>query len=192
MVKEHDLRYRRTQKLIHEAFFELMESIGFDKITVCGLTKKAKINRSTFYLHYTDKFELLRTLENKMLVEIKNIFLNMPVDLFVNKKYNIEELSSLLTNVYEHIKDNHRFYLLMMSKKGNPSFFQMFSDVVKAVLQSNIILPSQGDIPNKYLVAIVAEAQTTIIKEWLGGNMEESPQQLASIVAKVIIYYVQS
>ena len=191
MVKEHDLRYIRTQKLIHEAFIELMETIGFDKITVRAITEKAMINRSTFYLHYMDKFELLRTLEDGMLEEIKSIFVKIPIDVFVNKTYNIEEINTLLTKAYQHIKENSRFYLLMMSKKGNPAFFHKLSDIVKEVVQSNIISSSQGGIPEKYLVAIVSEAQTSIIKEWLGSKMEESPEELANIVSNFIMYFVQ-
>lgn len=191
MVKEQDLRYIRTQKLIHEAFFELMETIGFDKITVCAITKKAMINRSTFYLHYTDKFELLKTLEINMLEEIKHIFLKIPAEIFVSKTYNIEAIITLLTKAYQHIKDNKRFFLLMMSKNGNPAFFQKLSGVVKEVIQTNLIMSSQGYIPEKYIVTIVAETQTSIIKEWLSGDMEESPEVLAQIVLKVIMYFVQ-
>ena len=42
-----DLRISRTHKMIKAAFFELMETIGFDKITVQDLTKKAMVSRTT-------------------------------------------------------------------------------------------------------------------------------------------------
>jgi AcrR family transcriptional regulator len=168
-----------------------METVAFDKITVRAITEKAMINRSTFYLHYMDKFELIRTLENGMLEEIKSIFVKIPINVFVNKTLNIEEINTLLTEAYQHIKENSRFFLLMMSKKGNPSFFQKLSDAVKEVVQSNIPLASNWGIPEKYLVAIVSEAQTSIIKEWLGSKMEESPEELAEIVSNSIMYFVE-
>ena len=65
MDKNIDLRISRTHKMIKEAFFELMDSIGFEKITVQGLTKKAMISRTTFYLHYQDKYDLLDKIENE-------------------------------------------------------------------------------------------------------------------------------
>lgn len=54
-----DLRIQRTQKSIKQAFFELIEEEGFDHISVKDITARAMISRNTFYLHYSDKFDLL-------------------------------------------------------------------------------------------------------------------------------------
>lgn len=61
-----DLRIQRTQKSIKQAFFELIEEEGFDHISVKDITARAMISRNTFYLHYSDKFDLL----NKICDEI--------------------------------------------------------------------------------------------------------------------------
>lgn len=54
-----DLRIKRTQKSIKNAFYELIEEKGFDHISVKDITERAMISRNTFYLHYNDKFDLL-------------------------------------------------------------------------------------------------------------------------------------
>lgn len=54
-----DLRIQRTQKSIKQAFFDLIEEEGFDHISVKDITARAMISRNTFYLHYSDKFDLL-------------------------------------------------------------------------------------------------------------------------------------
>lgn len=60
MIKEQtDLRVIKTKKAIHDAFLDLIQTKGYDKITVQDIAKKAMINRNTFYLHYTDKFDLM-------------------------------------------------------------------------------------------------------------------------------------
>lgn len=61
-----DLRIQRTQKSIKQAFFDLIEEEGFDHISVKDITARAMISRNTFYLHYSDKFDLL----NKICDEI--------------------------------------------------------------------------------------------------------------------------
>ena len=53
-----DLRIKRTQKSIKNAFYELIEEKGFDHISVKDITERAMISRNTFYLHYNDKFDL--------------------------------------------------------------------------------------------------------------------------------------
>lgn len=53
-----DKRVRRTEKAITEAFFSLLETRDYDKITVSALACEARIDRKTFYLHYRSVDEL--------------------------------------------------------------------------------------------------------------------------------------
>ena len=64
MSQNLDLRITKTDKIIKDAFLELADNIGFEKITVINLTKKAMISRTTFYSHYKDKYDLLEKFEN--------------------------------------------------------------------------------------------------------------------------------
>ncbi|MCR5845862.1 MAG: TetR/AcrR family transcriptional regulator [bacterium] len=53
MVKrKSDLRYRRTEAAIMQAFDELLKGSDSKKITVSALAREADIDRKTFYLHY--------------------------------------------------------------------------------------------------------------------------------------------
>lgn len=49
----------RTEKLIFTAFQELMTQKLFSKITVNDIADQALMHRSTFYTHFTDKYDLL-------------------------------------------------------------------------------------------------------------------------------------
>ena len=62
-----DRRRRYTLSAIREAFFALLAEVGFAKITVADICRRADINRGTFYLHYEDKFVLLDALIDEAL-----------------------------------------------------------------------------------------------------------------------------
>ncbi|GAH73061.1 unnamed protein product, partial [marine sediment metagenome] len=47
--KKVDKRIIRTRQQLSEAFFELLEEKGFQKITVQDITDRANVNRATFY-----------------------------------------------------------------------------------------------------------------------------------------------
>ena len=47
-----------TKQILANALLNLLESKPFPKITVNELCEKSMIVRSTFYLHFQDKFEL--------------------------------------------------------------------------------------------------------------------------------------
>lgn len=52
-AKKQDLRVQKTLAAINRAFEEMVCTMPPQEITVKELTERAKINRKTFYLHYT-------------------------------------------------------------------------------------------------------------------------------------------
>lgn len=54
-----DLRIRRTRERLGAALIELLEAKPMDEITIRQVLDRARVGRSTFYLHYRDKDDLL-------------------------------------------------------------------------------------------------------------------------------------
>ena len=72
-----DRRVRKTKKAICDVFCELTKDKKLNEITIKELCAKADINKSTFYLHYRDIYDLAETIENELIREyvrsLKNI-----------------------------------------------------------------------------------------------------------------------
>ena len=62
-----DLRVMKTKKNIREAFLELRKKHSLDEIKVNALCEKAMVNKTTFYNHYQDIYELSEELETEVL-----------------------------------------------------------------------------------------------------------------------------
>ncbi|MDR2932476.1 MAG: TetR/AcrR family transcriptional regulator, partial [Oscillospiraceae bacterium] len=58
--QKQDLRVTRTHKALVSALFMLLKKQPFQKITVNELCEAAMVSRATFYLHFEDKYHLLR------------------------------------------------------------------------------------------------------------------------------------
>jgi AcrR family transcriptional regulator len=54
-----DRRVSRTRNALREALLSLIEEQDYSTITVEEITARANIGRTTFYLHYRDKEDLL-------------------------------------------------------------------------------------------------------------------------------------
>ena len=54
-----DPRNSRTCKAIVKAFKELLEEKDYEKISISDITRRAEINRKTFYYHFTDIHDLV-------------------------------------------------------------------------------------------------------------------------------------
>ena len=64
-MNKSESKYFYTAELMNQALMALLEKKDIEFITVTEITKKAGVNRSTFYLHYDNIYELLEeTIEN--------------------------------------------------------------------------------------------------------------------------------
>lgn len=67
-----DLRVLKTKKNKYSALVELMKEKSFEEIKVSDICTKALINRSRFYSHYKDKYELLAGWINDLKDNLQN------------------------------------------------------------------------------------------------------------------------
>ena len=65
-----DLRLEKTKNSIINTFLELRSKKELEKITVKELCEKAQINKSTFYSHYHDLYDLSEQLEDELVSSI--------------------------------------------------------------------------------------------------------------------------
>lgn len=67
------IRKTASKEKIKQAFIVLLETEGFQKMTISSLVKQAGINRGTFYLNYLDKDDLAQQLINDFFTDIAAI-----------------------------------------------------------------------------------------------------------------------
>jgi|HubBroStandDraft_6_1064221.scaffolds.fasta_scaffold53936_1 AcrR family transcriptional regulator len=64
-AKQTDRRVKRTRQLLADALVSLMVERGYEEVTIQQILDRAGVGRSTFYVHFRDKEDLLRSsLEN--------------------------------------------------------------------------------------------------------------------------------
>lgn len=73
-MEREDLRITKTRKAIKETFLALRKELPLEKIRVRELCKRALINKSTFYNHYEDVYQLSEEMENEAIREFLDRF----------------------------------------------------------------------------------------------------------------------
>lgn len=67
-----DIRIEKTDRAIEKAFLELRAKTPLEKIKIKDLCALACVNKSTFYAHYQDVYDLSDRLEKKLIADILN------------------------------------------------------------------------------------------------------------------------
>ena len=65
-----DIRIEKTKRAISNVFLELRAAKPLEKITIKELCAKAQINKSTFYSHYHDIYDLSEQMENELVASV--------------------------------------------------------------------------------------------------------------------------
>lgn len=66
-----DRRILRTRGLLHEALTALVHEKGYDAVSVRDILERANVGRSTFYMHFGSKDELLVSAIRETLLPVR-------------------------------------------------------------------------------------------------------------------------
>lgn len=132
---KEDLRVTKTKKLLYETLISLMEEKSFEEIKVSDICKKALINRSTFYSHYSDKYELFMELINALKLSLFNS-LNTNENNVNTREYFIELINILLN----HIDDKKNIYYSILINNRNSIITDIILDVVSKDINNRILM----------------------------------------------------
>ena len=72
MAEKVDRRVRKTKMQLSQGLARLMQKKSIKEITVKELVDEVDINRSTFYLHYTDIYQMLEKIEEEAMADIRD------------------------------------------------------------------------------------------------------------------------
>lgn len=115
-----DRRIAKSQVAIKNAVIDLMSEKSFDDITIQDIADRADVNRGTIYLHYNDKYNLLDTMIEEHIENLRILCQSATEMTFQEGNYVW----------YEYFERHYLFFSTMLASKGAPYFRSRFLDLV--------------------------------------------------------------
>lgn len=175
-----DRRIQRTRQLLRDAMIELVTERGYENITIQDITDHANVARTTFYLHFKDKDDLLiQTFKDtfeEMMSGIPTIKIKTP------DGKEMETFDPDYPGDYEHVVRYADFYRVMLGRKGSPAFVHdlrlFLIELLKRVMPQ---MSYQPRLPIDMIYYSVVNAQIGLYIWWLDHLDEFTPQEMARI-----------
>ncbi len=165
MNVKNNKRRKESQEKIEKAFIELLQTREIKDITVSDIIKATGLNRSTFYANYIDIFDLADKTRETLEKDFSNIFAN----------YDHFSEHTGAFKLFKHIKENQIFYKTYFKLCYDDKYLVSAYDAKRAEKE-------HMDTNLKYHIEFFRNGLNAIIKLWLAGGCQETPEEMANVL----------
>lgn len=175
---------QRSIRLIQEAFVELVMEEPLEKITVTQITERADLNRGTFYAHFKDVDDLVRSISDSLADQIMVVIAPMMHGEFYR------DPQPLLDQVGSFVASKRELFVRLVTMGGFDWFFQSLMDKVRSQLRDEL---AERD-PERLSQALVAcdymgAGMLWAFRSWIVGGFGDEP---AGVVSAELARLVQA
>ena len=182
MKEKTDRRIRKTKAQLRAGLAKLMQEKSIKEITVKELVEEVDINRSTFYLHYTDIFNMLSTIEEELLEEIRQTIQNHPVSPFNESSFPFIE------DIFQILAENKDICSALLGPNGDIAFIHRIENLI-STHSLNVLRRTFPDTIEdlKYSYSFCLSGCIGLVKTWLTSDTDETPQYMAQLTFRLIM-----
>lgn len=182
MEKKIDRRIRKTKNQLKEGLARLMQKKSIKEITVKELVDEVDINRSTFYLHYTDIYQMLEKIEEEAMEEIREAMDDFPPD-----PADHEASLSFVARFFSILNDNRDLCLALLGPNGDMAFVERIENQIAGTFLKRLHLRRLENLKDvQYAYAFCLNGCVGLIKSWLSEASRETPEYMARLTYQLI------
>ncbi|MCJ0930642.1 TetR/AcrR family transcriptional regulator C-terminal domain-containing protein [Virgibacillus halodenitrificans] len=187
MADHHKKMNENTKQRIETEFIKLLESEGFERISVKQIAVCASINRGTFYLHYIDKYDVMEHIQKRLLEGLSGLVEQVRPSEVLHVLMSGNFYSPFLM-VFEYIKNHGNEFRALLGDRGDPSFARKMKEIFGDILLNKIIqhYPGTNKWFPQYMTAFMTSSILGLIQEWLEHLEEQSVEEMARTHLEVI------
>lgn len=172
-----DARVTYTRKIIRETFIELLRKQPINKITVKKICESAQINRTTFYKHFADPYDLMQNIEDETIEELFHL-----IDESNDKSF--EQTMFVILNA---VQENKAFYQTVFYNQDAHGFNEK---LILLCYQAK-----QPEINRKLFLSTIKEQEwfyyfmtqglCSILDCWIKDGMNDNTQMISRFLGKM-------
>jgi len=186
-----DRRVQRTLHSLRTALFELIKEKEYDEISIEEITTRANVGRTTFYLHYKDKDDLLMEEFSTTIYERVQSLSEIPFSVWLpvseEDNENNKPLQPLLL-VFQHIHDHSELYYLLLKSANSNKIVERIrkvsTDAIIKFVENKMEtdpIPVLSEVPIEFFAAFFSGALISIANWWIGEDMRHTPEEVTDM-----------
>ena len=189
-MDKNESKYYNSAKKMNLALISILDEKDFLDITVKEICQKAAVNRSTFYLHYENVYDLLKeTLDNLYKDFFSRYDETIKMDRLSNKTN--DELYLITPKYLEpylsFVNENKKIFKLLYFKNevfnGQNMYNEWFNKIFKPILVKFNVYDEEEQ---EYIMMFHLQGIMGLLMEWLKNDCSMSIDNLINVIQKCI------
>ncbi len=179
--RKPDERIRRTHERLGKALVQLIQEKPIDEVTVQEVLDRSSVGRSTFYLHFRDKNDLL-------LSQLEKFLETMSASLSVRREVSHRVVP--VAELFVHVGNQQRLYRALADSGRLNDFFDLaqgyFARGIEQRLTESKRLPK---LPQRELAArafALAGSLLSLLRWWLDRGAKEPPSDMDGLFHRIV------
>ena len=179
--RKPDERIRRTHERLGRALVELIQEKPIDAVTVQEVLDRASVGRSTFYVHFRGKNDLL-------LNQLEMFLQTMSTMLIVRKEKSRRVVP--VAEMFAHIGSQNKIYRALADSGRLNDFFDLAQGYFGRGIRQRLIESgklsnlARGDIDAR--ASASAGSLLSLLRWWLDRGAKESPQMMDDLFHRML------
>jgi AcrR family transcriptional regulator len=179
--RKPDERARRTRDRLGNAFVALIHEKPIGDVTVQDVLNRAAVGRSTFYLHFRDK--------NDLLLSQLEVFLETMSTLLSSRKEKSRRVAPV-AEMFEHIENQKKLYRILADAGRLNDFYDLaqgyFARGIEERLRESKRLPKipQGELAAR--ACALAGSLLSLLRWWLDRGAKEPPGEMDELFHRIV------
>lgn len=174
-----DRRIQKTRQLLKDTLITLIVEKGFEAVSIQELLDRANVGRSTFYLHYDNKYELLHS----CFEDFTNLLEQHSLGLRNSKLCSGNDVKSNFTyNLFLLVEQKHDIFIALLGNGGLTMFQHPLQDYVHTYMMNRLKMTMPGKNNSSLKLEMLAQYLTSAligtIQFWLNNNMPCSAEEV--------------
>ena len=185
--KKKDRRTRKTRQILRGALLALLKEKRYEEISVQDIIERADVARSTFYVHYVDKDDLL-TGRQGIFAE------NLGEQMLAHSREHNDSVFSSRTWFY-HIQDQGDILKVIAKDSAMELAMKTLRGIIHNSVQNGMQAHAQmksASVPLPLIMDYLADTLMTLIKFWFQDGMKYTPEQMDEMFQQLVMPGVAS
>ncbi|WFR61106.1 TetR/AcrR family transcriptional regulator [Paenibacillus amylolyticus] len=163
----------RTKEHLKTALIQLIKKKGFHGVSVKDIVDQAGYNRSTFYLHYQDKYILAEELLSTTLQGLRGA-VGRPY--WHGQKVSTYKLDAESFQIVDYIYENRDFFELIQYDDTLPGLHTGFPQTILKIYQEQFVFETINNAPVNmdYFKYYTAYGFFGLLNNWILSGYHES------------------